>query len=497
MRLTIAARKSDLARLQAFNVGDALAQAHPELQIEFHFRESLGDQHQHDPLWKMPERGVFTEDFRSGLLEGKFDLVVHSWKDLPTQTHPELKILATMARADARDCLLVPKRSWEKARSQGVLRVLSSSPRRIRNLSSFLAKALPSPAPKLEFHSVRGNIQTRVHKLWAGEGDALVVAKAALDRLLSASAAEFHETRDFLRQKCNDAYWMILPVSANPPAAAQGALAIEGLAKRSDLANLLASINDARAYRDVLLERKILASHGGGCHQKIGVYAEAAQYGQLLALRGETDAGEVLDRFEIIDREQLPKPLPGKIWPHSSQKENFFRREVCSGLPNPGGALLVARGNALPSEWRITPEQLVWTSGTHTWFELAARGVWVSGTFDGLGEGDPGLSALLGTRPRFTKLSHQGAPESEFSQLLPTYRLVPEAIPRDLARFQYFYWQSGTQFLAALAENPEIRCANHACGPGHTWQVLRRELGASGSIRVYLSQAEWRKEMNA
>ena len=102
----IAARHSDLARLQAYRVGDALKRAHPGLEIVYNFRASLGDLNQTDPLWRMPEKGVFTEDFLKDLTQDAADLVVHSWKDLPTEPRPETEIVATLARADARDLLL-------------------------------------------------------------------------------------------------------------------------------------------------------------------------------------------------------------------------------------------------------------------------------------------------------------------------------------------------------------------------------------------------------
>ena len=70
MRVTIASRRSDLARIQAYQVGDALRAAHPQIEINYSFHESLGDKNLSDPLWKMPEKGVFTRDFREGLLCG-------------------------------------------------------------------------------------------------------------------------------------------------------------------------------------------------------------------------------------------------------------------------------------------------------------------------------------------------------------------------------------------------------------------------------------------
>src|SRR2546427_1150063 len=109
MRVTIASRRSELARIQALQVGEALHRAHPQIEINYSFHESLGDKNLERPLWQMPEKGVFTQDFREGLLRGDFDLVVHSWKDLAIEHDPETEVVATLPRADARDLLLVPQ----------------------------------------------------------------------------------------------------------------------------------------------------------------------------------------------------------------------------------------------------------------------------------------------------------------------------------------------------------------------------------------------------
>src|SRR4051812_24280307 len=194
MRVTIASRRSDLARIQAYQVGEALRAVSPQIEINYSFHESLGDKNLNDPLWKMPEKGVFTQDFREGLLRGDFDLVVHSWKDLAIEDDPETEIVATLPRADQRDLLIVRHERWAKVEETGVISILTSSPRRAHNLDSFLRVALPAKVQDLKFENVRGNVPTRVRKLLEGDDDGLIVAKAAIDRLLEASHAEFAET---------------------------------------------------------------------------------------------------------------------------------------------------------------------------------------------------------------------------------------------------------------------------------------------------------------
>jgi hydroxymethylbilane synthase len=203
MKLRLSSRQSALAQAQAFQVGSALTKAFPELEIEYLFRESLGDKNLTDPLWKMPEKGVFTEDFFRDLVDNKTDLVVHSWKDLPTEVKSETQIAATLPRADQRDLLLFKKKSLKKQN----LQIFSSSPRRVLNIGSFLKKALPWNFDNLNFQNVRGNIPTRIQKLLDDESvDGLVLAKAALDRLLTE--VRFTEVQLSIRNALEKLEWM-------------------------------------------------------------------------------------------------------------------------------------------------------------------------------------------------------------------------------------------------------------------------------------------------
>src|SRR6185295_639857 len=294
MRVTIASRRSDLARIQAFQVGETLRAAHPQIEINYSFHESLGDKNLSDPLWKMPEKGVFTQDFREGLLNGEFDLVVHSWKDLAIEDSAETEIAATLPRADARDLLLVRAGRWPEVERTGRMSVLTSSPRRAYNLDSFLRSSLPANVTELNFENVRGNVPTRVRKLFETAVDGLIVAKAALDRLLEAKQDEFAATQAALRTALSRCRWMVLPFSANPGAPAQGALAIEILRLRSDLRELLKPVNCADTFAAVTREREILRGYGGGCHQKIGASVLARPFGEITSLRGLTDDGQTL-----------------------------------------------------------------------------------------------------------------------------------------------------------------------------------------------------------
>lgn len=496
--LTLAARQSDLARIQAYAVGDALKRAYPALEIRYVFRESLGDLNQHDPLWQMPERGVFTEDFHAGLLKGDWDAVVHSWKDLPVQDRNGTYIAATLPRADARDLLVMPRAAAEKVKRGRKLRVLSSSPRRQYNLSPLLPDLLPIPGLALEFLPVRGNVPTRLKKLFRGEGDVLIVAKAALDRLLAAEREEFAATRLELRALLDDAYWMVLPLSRNPTAAAQGALAVEIARARGDVAELLQAIHDPATFAHVAAEREILASYGGGCHQKIGVSCFASEHGKIVSLRGLTDAGEALARFGFEHAEPLPPCAPRAAYPRTDGEAEFFLRRPLTVPPNTGAPLFIAKAEALPEAWNVAWGQPVWTAGLASWRKLARRGIWVNGCCDGLGESPPVLDEIAGRRLEWTKLTHatgEGAIGS--GEVLATYELFSADDVPDLSDRTHFYWASGSQFREAIRRFPWIAQGVHSCGPGHTYRQIRAALGNAAKIHVRLSRADWQKEVRA
>ena len=113
--------------------------------------------------------------------------------------------------------------------------------------------------------------------MWNPGADGLIVAKAALDRLLEAPEEEFAATKAELRSALSQCRWMVLPLRANPCAPAQGALAVEIRSEHPELRDLLGPINCAETFDTSQRERSILQSYGGGCHQKIGASVLAAR----------------------------------------------------------------------------------------------------------------------------------------------------------------------------------------------------------------------------
>ena len=494
MRVTLASRRSELARIQAYQVGDALRRAHPQTEIDYSFHESLGDRNQNDPLWQMPEKGVFTQDFRAGLLRGDFDLVVHSWKDLAIEDDTATEIAATLPRADARDLLLVPGSRWPEIERTGAMSILTSSPRRSYNLNSFLRTALPAQLHELNFSDVRGNVPTRVRKLFQLNADGLIVAKAAIDRLLEAEPDEFAATRAELRSTLSQCLWMVLPLSANPSAPAQGALAIEIARSRPELHELLAAINCADTFASVAREREILRGYGGGCHQKIGVSVLRRAFGEVTFLRGTTDDG-TLDTCLLKSSKPGPPQMPkDQLWPLKSSDADWFARERIQAAAKPTSALWVAKAEALPNDWQVAAGQIVWASGTQTWQRLAQRGVWVNGCAESLGEHEsPNIETLVGGELNWRKLTHADGYADGSMPTIATYRLVANKSQLKLEGKTHFFWKSGSSFEYALSLNPWLRQMTHSCGPGNTQRILERN---GVQPHIFLNHAQWLGEMS-
>ena len=515
MRLTILSRGSDLARVQARLVGRALLARFPDVDLIYDTRASAGDRDTATPLASLTDKGVFTADLSSALASGAADLVVHSWKDLPLDLPSGHVIGATLERADPRDLLLV--RRDVVAERPSKLRVLSSSPRRAWLLQDVLPQLLPWSA-SVETVEVRGNVPTRIAKLMEGRGDALAVAKAALDRLLEAGLPALSEPQrgesKGLRHQLDRCAWMVLPIKDVPTAPAQGALAVEISASNTVLRDRLEEISHRPTWDAVCRERDVLARHGGGCHQALGATILPRSYGTITSVRARSADGCVTTWSLASQDAGPPRTSARYIWPRPDERGRA-QRTALDVLPLAGTPdLWISRSEALPEHWPISPEQLVWAAGGTTWRRLAARGVWVNGCADGLGDDeDPGVSAMAGRVPRWRRLTHAdavrgarcavGGAESEVDEAIATYA-VQTILPDDLPQRTHFFWTSGSLFRDALARWPEIADRWHASGPGRTARIIRvarlRACGASSRqagehFRVFLDYDEWVKEV--
>jgi len=495
--IVIGARASVLAQVQARLVGDALLAAHPGLQIEYRFLTSPADRELDTPLPELLRRGGFTGDLGVALRAGSIDIAVHLWKDLPFSTHPLTQIVATLPRADARDLLLV-KREWLASRATD-LRVLSSSARRRTNLSGFLQWALPRRPPRVTFVLARGDCEARLKQLMEGEACALIVAKANIDRLLESTAPEFEPIRTRVRAVLEACEVMVLPLALNPTAPGQGALAIEIRRDRPDLAELTARINHAQSFGRVLAERARLESTHDEDHP-LGVSIVPVHCGEVEFTRGQ-QGGQWIQSAELR-RHDTPLPPAASadaVWTGEHGSSERYRRVALPVRHDHFGdarvGLFVARSEAWPDGYLPRPRQIVWSAGIDTWRRLAARGIWVHGSDESLGEcGGRDVSTLFPRVQRWVKFSHDHGYDSPHSERVATYRLERRGPLEDLSGRTHFYWRSGAQFYDYLQANPEIRGAWHGCGPGNTFSMIRAAIGED-RVRAFLSAEVFRREV--
>ena len=244
--LRIGSRGSQLALWQANHIRELLEQRGHRIEIEI--IKTTGDKITDVALARVGTKGMFTREIEEALAENRVDLAVHSLKDLPTEIPSGFEIAAIPPRQDARDAFCSLKYKRIQDLPQGA-RVGTSSLRRQAQL-----KAL---RPDLDTHALRGNVDTRLRKLEAGEYDAVILAAAGLKRLAK---------QDSIRQ--------LLDAKVMCPAAGQGALAVEIRKADSAVRQHVIFLDDAAARLTTTCERALLNKMGGGCQVPIGAFAE-------------------------------------------------------------------------------------------------------------------------------------------------------------------------------------------------------------------------------
>lgn len=246
MNLIIGTRNSKLAQWQTAFAAHALKKKFPHISTQIKPILTKGDKILDVPLTKIGGKGLFTEELEAEILSGRIDLAVHSLKDVPAILPPGLVLGAVMKRAEPGDALISPRYGTLDKLPAGA-RIGTSSLRRTAQLLHY--------RPDLTICSLRGNVDTRLHKLDEGNYDAIVLAISGLQRLGK-------ETR--ITQK--------LPMSLCLPAVGQGALAIETRAGDTAVLSLIAALNDAPTAAAVTAERAFLSHIGGNCQIPVGVY---------------------------------------------------------------------------------------------------------------------------------------------------------------------------------------------------------------------------------
>ena len=249
--LTIATRGGRLAVAQTEIVISALKRIYPDIKIRIRKITTRGDRDRRTALWKLQTTGFFTSQVEDALLAGEADFAVHSFKDLPTRKREGLTIAAVCQRQFAEDCLIAADSVISIEQLRPSAKIGTSSLRRIAQIKHLIADVEPA--------SIRGNVLTRIKRLTEGKFDAIILARAGIERLgLSGKISICFDPTQFIS------------------APAQGALAVQ--TRTSDMATgkLLAALNDEKTRMLTFADRRILSTMQCGCHAPVGAFAEIA-----------------------------------------------------------------------------------------------------------------------------------------------------------------------------------------------------------------------------
>ena len=265
LKIRIATRKSKLALCQV-----EILKSYFDLGIETEILEVItsGDQILNKSLSEIGGKGLFIKELEKFILDGSADIAVHSMKDMETEVAQNTAISAVLPRGDRSDVLLGKYSTLDDLPYNAVIG--TSSVRRAAFTKSY--------RPDLVIKLLRGNVETRIQKLEDGLFDAIILAKAGLDRLKINVGKQ-------------------IPSDIMPPAATQGAIAIQSTTNRNnkyekDLNNYLLNINDNETYFETLAERSLLKTLDGSCRSPISASAYIIEndrlklYGAIARLDG-------------------------------------------------------------------------------------------------------------------------------------------------------------------------------------------------------------------
>lgn len=273
--IVIGSRGSALALVQTNWTAEWIKLNNPGIETRIEIIKTKGDKILDVPLAKIGDKGLFVKEIELALSEGRIDLAVHSMKDVPSEMMDGLVIGAVPKRVDPSDVLI--SRRGRLSELPAGSRIGSSSLRRKAQILNF--------RPDLEFHDLRGNLDTRLRKLTENEYDAIILASAGLERL-----------------KWDGEIAERIPFDVCLPAVGQGALAVQIRGNDNRTASIIARLDDGPSRAAITAERALLSTLGGGCQIPIG--GVAVPDGETLVLSAVVAS---LDGTKIIRAQESDK----------------------------------------------------------------------------------------------------------------------------------------------------------------------------------------------
>lgn len=247
--LVVATRSGALAITQTMAVVSRLKKIYSDIEIRIKPITSQGDSDRQTTLWELKSTGFFTSRLEDALVAGDADFAVHSFKDLPVNSRSGLTIAAVCSRDFAEDCLITTAPASSLSDLGTAAQIGTSSLRRASQLRHLRAD--------LEILPIRGNVKRRIELLEKQRLDAIVIARAAMERLKMTERIAFcFSTEEFI------------------PAPAQGALAVQTISSDTKTTKLISAVDDKKDRLTTSAERRILSVTGCGCHAPVGAFAE-------------------------------------------------------------------------------------------------------------------------------------------------------------------------------------------------------------------------------
>lgn len=292
MKIVVGSRGSKLALIQTNWVINEIKKKNPNIDFEIKVIKTKGDKILDKSLDKIGDKGLFVKEIENALLNETIDIAVHSMKDMPTELPNGLVITKVPKREDYRDVLILKDKINSLNDIPYGAKIGTGSKRRKYQLLNL--------RPDLNIVPIRGNVETRIDKIYSEGLYGVLLAAAGVKRLGLNDKISYYFSKDELL-----------------PAPSQGALAIEIKNNRNDLIEIINKISDEKSNRQIIAERSFLKNVNGSCHIPIGAYCDVT-FNQIIleGILGDEE-GNLLIRKKIIgnlgEEEKLGQLLARRI----------------------------------------------------------------------------------------------------------------------------------------------------------------------------------------
>lgn len=454
--------------------------------------KTQGDQIQDKPLWQLEGKDFFTKELDAALLKDEVDLVIHSYKDLGSERPEGIQLAAITKRQFAHDILLIKRETVKNLPTiEGEFIIGTSSPRRITNIERKIADFLPHFQNKtVKCQTLRGNVNTRIQKILDGQYHAIVLALAGIERL-----AQHPDSLTVLKDLLKDLTFCVLPLSAFPAAASQGALAIEINSNRSDngeLAEKLKIVNCDITVAEMKRERAAFQSYGGGCHLAVGIHTRKIGEQFVQFEQGRVD-NTLVDKkhssLEVKKVDEVFTGMPSKVIFDTDKRcipDQILIKTPIQNINTKAANIFITSSYCLSSIDKTILYSSLWSSGIKTHQRLIKGGFWVNGCADIFGQDEienlrssKAIQLMLTSQDWYTHSNKDS--KSTLGEKFEAYQktiLHPnEDYVKEIEKLKHFYWTSFNQYevYTNLFKSLKDESVKHYCGLGKTFEEFQNQ----------------------